>query len=155
MVAAARHAGFTLVELMVTLAIAGILAGLAAPSFSEMIANQRARSAATDLYVALSKARSEALKRNVSVALTPKTAGQWNSGWQILDPADATRVLHAGSAAPAITITGPADVTYRSSGRLDAGSAPAFDVTASGASSHWCIGIDLGGRPNTQRKATC
>ncbi|GIZ53869.1 GspH/FimT family pseudopilin [Noviherbaspirillum aridicola] len=155
MVTVRRLAGFTLVELMVALAVAAILAGLAAPSFSEMIANQRAKSVATDLYIALTKARSEALKRNVSVSLTPKTADQWHGGWQILDPADSTRALHARGAAAGVAIDGPDEVTYRSSGRLDAGTAPSFDVTASGASYHWCISVDLSGRPYTEKKATC
>lgn len=151
----ARRAGFTLVELMVALAIAGILAGLAAPSFTQMIANQRAKGVATDLYVALAKARSEALKRNASVTLAPTTAGQWDAGWRIPDPDDATRMLHERGAATGITISGPDDVTYRSSGRLSAGAAPSFDVTASGASYHWCLSVDLSGRPYTEKKASC
>jgi prepilin-type N-terminal cleavage/methylation domain-containing protein len=50
-----RRGGFTLVELMTIVAIVGIFAAIAALSFSELIANQRFKGAATELDVALIK----------------------------------------------------------------------------------------------------
>src|ERR1700712_3687111 len=84
-------AGFTLIELMVTVSIVAILALIAGPSLSGLIATQRIKAVAADLYVALSKARSEALKRNVNVTLSPKTANTWQAGWEIRDPSDNTK----------------------------------------------------------------
>jgi prepilin-type N-terminal cleavage/methylation domain-containing protein len=55
--------GFTLVELIVTITIVGILAALAAPAITTLIANQRLSSQANDLLSDLTFSRSEAIKR--------------------------------------------------------------------------------------------
>lgn len=62
-------AGFSLVELMVAVAIMAILAGIAAPSFVSMIAQSRATSQTNDLIGAVQFARSEAIKRNQAVTV--------------------------------------------------------------------------------------
>ena len=64
-------------ELMAVVAIIGILTALAAPSFSEMIKSQKIKSMATDLNASLALARSEAVKRNRNVTMSPTTAGSW------------------------------------------------------------------------------
>lgn len=74
--------GFTLLELMVTVAVAAILASLAAPSFRQYILNQRIKSASYDLISALSLARSEAITRNCNVSVV-QTGGSWVSGWVV------------------------------------------------------------------------
>ncbi|HEV7619871.1 MAG TPA: GspH/FimT family pseudopilin [Burkholderiaceae bacterium] len=147
-------AGFTLIELMVTVSIVAILAVIAGPSLSSLIATQRIKAVAADLYVALSKARSEALKRNVNVKLQPKTANTWEAGWEIRDPSDNTKKLEDHAAVKGATIVGPADLTYRVSGRITAATAPTFDITASGTTIHWCVTIDPSGRPY-QKSTAC
>jgi type IV fimbrial biogenesis protein FimT len=62
-----RQSGFTLVELMVTIAIAAILLGLGVPSFRTLIENNRIAAASNDIVTALQFARSEAVKRAVLV----------------------------------------------------------------------------------------
>lgn len=146
-----KAAGFTLPELIITVAIVGILAALAAPSLSSLISDQRAKSTATDLYVALAKARSEAIGRNANVTLAPKTGG-WQAGWTITDAASTTLEDH-----PAITnatIVGPTNVIYRASGRISGTSAPTFDIQVTGGTTHRCVTIDLSGRPN-EKAASC
>lgn len=64
-----KSRGFTLIELMITIAIVGILAGLAAPSFQVAMANTKIRTAADGMQAGLQLARMEALRRNAKVTL--------------------------------------------------------------------------------------
>src|SRR5512140_595370 len=90
--------GFTIIELLVVIAIFAILASLAGPSMTRLIGQQRLKSAATDLHLAMVKARAEAIKRNTNVTVAP-TDGNWANGWRIPDP--------TSSAAPALELRGP------------------------------------------------
>lgn len=81
--------GFTMVELMVTLSVLAVIAFAAAPSFSGVMSTQRTRNAALDLSSALTLARSEAVKRNLTV--TVATAGTWASGWSVSAGAEKVR----------------------------------------------------------------
>jgi type IV fimbrial biogenesis protein FimT len=147
-----RIAGFTVVEMMAVVAIIAIMATIAAPSFSQLIASQRASAIATDLFVALIDSRSEAIKRNVDSTTAPK-AGGWKAGWQttVPDPnnAAATILIEDQPAITGIAITGPDAVVYQSSGRVQGTVPPCFAVTATQGSSvvqRW-VTVDLSGRP--------
>jgi type IV fimbrial biogenesis protein FimT len=80
--------GFTLIELIVTVAILGILAALAAPSASEMILSNKLTSYANAFVASAQVARSEAIKRNATVVLCRAASaagcaasGTWQQGW--------------------------------------------------------------------------
>lgn len=148
-----RVAGFTLPELMVTVAIVSVLAAMAGPSFSTLIASQRARAASTDLYLALAKARSEAIKRNTNVTLSPK-GGNWQDGWEILNPSDATAKLEDHNALSGLTITGPTSVVYQSTGRIRGASRPQFDFSVANTDAAACVTVDLSGLP-VQKSSSC
>jgi type IV fimbrial biogenesis protein FimT len=142
--------GFTLVEMMAVLSIFCILVTIAAPSYSSLIAGQRASATATDIYVALANARSEAIKRNANTTLANKSGG-WQAGWQatVLDASNNSVVVDDHPATTGITLTGPDSVVYQSSGRVNANSAPCFAITATQGSSveyRW-VAVDLSGRP--------
>lgn len=62
-----RSSGFTLTELMVTVAIIGILASIAVPSFQDMIERNRLKEAVESLKSDLMFARTEAIKRSTSI----------------------------------------------------------------------------------------
>lgn len=70
--------GFTLIELMVTVAVLTVLMVIAAPSFSDFFEKARLRGAMDDVVALLNKARAEAVKRdrNVWVGL-----GGTNAAW--------------------------------------------------------------------------
>lgn len=151
-----RHgAGFTMVELMVAVAIACVLAALAAPSFSSLTANQRAKAVASELYVSLARARSEAITRNLNVTLLPKGGG-WQNGWQILDPVNGA-VLDDHGVATGATVSGPDSLTYRGSGRIQTNRSTSFIVTTTAGSTdqYQCISVDLTGRPYMKAAASC
>jgi type IV fimbrial biogenesis protein FimT len=57
--------GFSLIELMVVVAIASVLFALAAPSFSTWIQNTRIRNTAQDIYTGIQRAKAEAVQRNI------------------------------------------------------------------------------------------
>lgn len=146
-----RGKGFTLIEVMITVAIAAILVSLAAPSFVRLIADQRAKSAATDLVTAMNVTRSEAIKHNRNVTLQPKSGG-WANGWVVADPEGGANLLDAN--APGVPISSAAaSVIYNSGGRIaGAATAPTFTIGESGMPQR-CLSIDLSGRPRITASA--
>jgi type IV fimbrial biogenesis protein FimT len=77
--------GFTLVELIVTLTIVGILSALAGPAITTLMANQRISSQANDLLADLTFARSEAVRRSSGFVTA---SGATTSGVTICKTAD-------------------------------------------------------------------
>jgi len=75
-----RESGLTLIELMVVVVIMVVSATLAAPSFSQVIANYRVRSAAESIINGLNYARAEAVRRNSAVSFGLVAGG---SGWTV------------------------------------------------------------------------
>jgi len=85
-----QQTGLTMIELLVVLAIAGILAAAATPSLSSLINSMRQTSTMTQLTSDLNRARSEAIKRNqrilVCVRGNDTTCGagtNWQNGWLV------------------------------------------------------------------------
>lgn len=85
--------GFTLVELVVALAILAILVAVGVPTFSDATLGSRLGSTANNLVVSLYLARSEAIKRNTIVRVCPSTDGStcatsasWQTGWIVMAP---------------------------------------------------------------------
>lgn len=74
--------GFTMIELLIVITIAGILASLAMPSFTNLIRDTRLSTTANSILSSLTYARSEAVKRNRAVSVEKK--GQWSSGWDVV-----------------------------------------------------------------------
>lgn len=74
--------GFTLLELIVTLAIIIALAAMAAPAMQEISIRSVVKANTNDLVTALNLARAEAVKRGRDVAVVAQ-GGDWNDGWLI------------------------------------------------------------------------
>src|SRR6185312_13831464 len=90
--------GFTIVELMVALAILSILLYIAVPSFRDTGLPSQLRAVANGMVAATQIARSEAIKRNATVRLCVSSdgatcaTGNWQQGWIVIS---GTTVLHS------------------------------------------------------------
>lgn len=118
---AALPHGFTLIELMVTVAVVAVLVSLAMPSFTTVINNNRLTSQANELVSALQTARSEAVRRNASVTLCGSADGSTCAGtddpwqrWIVLTGAQVLRDATVKS--PVQVSSGVAAITFHSDG---------------------------------------
>ncbi|MFV3306621.1 GspH/FimT family pseudopilin [Pseudomonas sp. NY15181] len=120
-----HSAGFTLIELMVTIVVLAILISVAAPSFTSTIRDSKLTTTSTELQSALQLARSEAVMRHNRVTLCRRNAAgdncengtDWSAGWLIRQSGgDIIKVWQAPSD---VAITGPnAGVIYQSNGMV-------------------------------------
>lgn len=89
--------GFTLIELVVTLMVAGVLIAVAVPGFAATIRQNRLVSDANQFLTMFNLARSEAIKRGVAVsveAVAGNSSNEWGGGWEIrTQEAGAVRTL--------------------------------------------------------------
>ena len=121
-------AGFTLIELMVTIAVLAIIVSIAAPSISNQLANQRVKSTVSTIENALKEAKAESLTRRQSITVvydssTPKTIALQDdsnnvlSTYNIHDQSTVNQVITPTSVTavtfqPNKVMSGGANVTY-------------------------------------------
>jgi len=141
--------GFNLIELVVVITIISILASVAVPSFTGMITRTKAQNAASDLHMALMKARSEAIKRNTNVKLAVTSGGK---GWTIYPSAAEGNVLESYTASGNVTISGAGSVEYNSSGRAGVVSFGTKSVMGS-ESAERCVSTSLSGLAKVKKSA--
>lgn len=156
--------GFTLIELMIVVAILAILLAIAGPDFRNIIIATRIKNASFDVFSTLTQARSEAITRNTTVTVTQATGG-WVNGWTITCT-DATLCIDPLTLAPPLTIrrqdayagititNAAASISYNGMGRANA--AASFTIDAAGASNRdkRCVTLDASGRPVTKPVVT-
>ncbi|KAA8704251.1 GspH/FimT family pseudopilin [Pseudomonas cannabina] len=82
-----KHAGFTLVELLIVVALIAILANIATPSFKELIESNRGLATAQELASGIRSARVAAITRNQIVTIHA-IEQDWSNGWRIILDAD-------------------------------------------------------------------
>lgn len=88
-----KHYGFTLYELLITLAVIAITLTISLPGFSKTIQNTRTKTAALEFLAAIEQARSAAVFSNTRSVLAAET--EWHSGWSLFLDANDNGIFDA------------------------------------------------------------
>lgn len=110
-----RHRGFTLIELMVAVAVLAILLSIGVPAFGTMIDAQRLDNEAHRLMRSVQFTRNEAVRRNRHVLMQPVN-GSWTNGWVVF--LDDDRNGQHDPDDPLLRVEGPAGAVIHANGSL-------------------------------------
>jgi type IV fimbrial biogenesis protein FimT len=117
-----RKRGFTMIELIVTMSVASILAAIAIPSFVAISQGERRIAEVNDMVLALNYARSEAVKQNSPTGVSVTANGSWAGGWNVCCTSTGTSVNTLPAIDSRSTLTAnlagaaPVAVTFDSNG---------------------------------------
>lgn len=123
--AAGLESGYTLIELMVVLAIAGIVLMTAIPSFQRQIQRHQIVTVANEMFYGIELTRTEAIARNRYIRMAPVDHINWENGWHIYvstryarfyKPGDQVLLRHAAMPA-GIYVVGDSSIAYNGAGR--------------------------------------
>jgi len=168
-----RQTGFTLIELMIAIALTGMLLSMAVPAMDLFVSNARQTGAINDFVSSMHIARSTAITTNTRVTLCPSANGTtceaigWDRGWIVFADLDSDQIVDLDE-----TITSKTEginnlsiksdefgnfMLYRPNGRvmnaaID-GSAGEFTVCDERGADHAKVMIiELSGRPRLSKK---
>jgi type IV fimbrial biogenesis protein FimT len=146
--------GFTLVEIMVTIAIIGMVSMIAIPAFSNSMLSGKLASIANSFASSAQLARSEAIKRNGTVSLCASSngsscSGGWTDGWIVLA---GSSVISAQPALPSgFQMTGNAtDIQFKSTGLVDTCTSLTLKKTSDNSQQR-VLTISTTGRPKIEK----
>lgn len=154
-----REHGFTLLELMATITVLGVLLAMAIPSFQEMIERNKVTSAANNLLSSILLARSEAIKREQTISVAKGST--WKK-WRLFVDTNGNKSLDNGeeviaefNSSNSITASGAGEMadafSFNSRGRVTAtlDSGDKFTFTQGSHSRYICFSST--GRPRVQK----
>lgn len=166
-----QETGFTLIELMITVAVGAILLGVAVPSFFSIIQNNRATAQANDLLSSINIARSEAVKRGATTTVCVSsdqatcTGGtNWAQGWLVWSdtngngslnsPAEIIKAREALTGGTTLT-AGVTSIAFNSSGMSLLGATATFTLHSPSCkgTQDRTITLNAVGRANVARTA--
>lgn len=151
--------GFSLIELIIAIAIISLVSAIAMPSYATWIKNSRVRTAAESIQNGLQTARAEAVKRNASIQFSLSANSNWSIGCVTTSsncPDTILSRLASEGATGGVTITlspdgtaFPARATFSNLGLLDNSTSPApfnqVDISFSGADRPLRVTLGVGG----------
>ena len=130
--------GFTLLELLLSLAIAALLATLAIPSYQSFIQQEKHARTVNQLQSLYKFSRSEAIKREATVWLKP--VPEQDNHWQVIVPGNNDQVIrHFALNDSAIKVSGLADIQLSSNGNTSAQAIEIKDPKQYAATKWLCI----------------
>ena len=122
-----QQQAFTLVELLVALAVMAILVGVVFPGFQTMLARNNLATSANAMIVAINYARSEAVRGGGGVTLDAvdpsDDSNEWGPGWEV-SRGDGTVLRTFEAVSDDLTLDSPGDIssiTFNSRGAVAAG----------------------------------
>lgn len=152
--------GFTLLELIVTVAVAAIIVSFGIPGFMSFIQNNRAATDTNDLVTGLNLARSEATRRSAVVTICSSSDGatcnggtDWSTGWIIRNGAgEVLRTWPERSAGAGVLTANVAQLQFQPRGSITA-AAPLFRVRVPHCTGNQGrdVGVNVAGRISVTR----
>lgn len=156
--------GFALTELVIVVAIMGILMGFAIPGLRDLMGGEKVKSASFDLITSAMYARSESSKRNAIVSIKAASSNDLSSGWCVIfgaaascdlasPAAETMRVQQAYSTVSFTWKTTAGPIQFGQTGRLS--SLVSVEIAdLSNVNFKRCVTIDVTGVP-TSRSGAC
>lgn len=158
-----RNKGFTLYELMITLAVGAVIVSFGVPGFSSMVQNNRAVTHSNDLITALNLGRSEATRRGVAIQVCSSTNGatcsgstDWSTGWIVRRPGgDVLRTWPERSGGAGVLTANVSQFQFQGRGALASAPLPVLQVRLPDCSGDQGrdISVNLAGRISVVRVA--
>ena len=142
--------GFTLIEIMIVVAVVAIFAMVAVPSMQDLIVASRVRGASSDFYASLVAARSEAIKRRTTATVEPQ-ATYWSTGWKVKVGSNTFQTVDAPPSTISVLPSSAAtSITYGLNGRVTAGAQTVVFYVASSTIKARCVSVDPNGMPRVR-----
>lgn len=123
-----NSAGFTLIELMVTIAVLAIIVSIAAPNMSTQLANQRVKSTTATIENALKEAKAESVIRRQDVTLTYNSASTPKTLTLTANGTELSKFSIAGQSTVTITPTTATGVIFRSNKTISGSSSVVYTI---------------------------
>jgi len=163
-----KNKGFTLIELMITVAIISMTMAIGLPSFQSIIASARLTSTTNAMVSALQLARIEALKQHKTVVIRKKN-NDWSKGWEVfVDDLVENKTFDAGEIVLVVTgFDAPSSmikidptytnyVSYGANGRVNQGGSFLFCYPSTGTATDFRkVIIAATGRIRVETPASC
>jgi type IV fimbrial biogenesis protein FimT len=152
-----RSRGFTLIEMLVTLAIFAVLLMIAIPSMRPFLQSQSVKNASMDINSTVALARSEAIKRNTTVDVTANSATDWSRGWVVSQTTPAATIRKQPALNNIVITSSSGSFSFDGNGRMTStGSTFTIKPLNKAGSQPLCLTVTVGSTGRVEStKVTC